>query len=76
MCTVTEWNLDDAGKIKNVKIRIEAFDSEGVIDGQTDEINNLITDVDVNVRIVQKSGTKLNVKYKYVLSLNMRENLK
>lgn len=68
--------MDDKGRIKNVKIRIEAFDSEGIIDGQTDEIKNLITEIDVFMRIVQKSGTKMNVKYKYLLSLNMRENLK
>lgn len=68
--------MDNKGRIKNVKIRIEAFDSEGIIDGQTDEIKNLITEIDVFMRIVQKSGTKMNVKYKYLLSLNMRENLK
>lgn len=68
--------MDNKGRINNVKIRIEAFDSEGIIDGQTDEIKNLITEIDVFMRIVQKSGTKMNVKYKYLLSLNMRENLK
>jgi hypothetical protein len=62
--------------LKSIKIRIEAFDSEAVIDANTLEILNLRTHMDVFLRVVQKSGSKFTIKYKYNLSLNMRENLR
>ena len=75
-CTVTERVNDENGNLKQVKIRIDSLDSEAFVENTPEEMAKLAPFMDIYVRIVQKSGSKITVKSMYILSLNMKENLK
>lgn len=71
-----ERNTDDDGKLKEIKVRLENLDSEAVIPANETDLAVLSDTLDVNVRVVQKTGTMLTIKGKYSLFDNMQGNLK
>lgn len=75
-CSVTEKVTDDDGKLKEVKIRLDNLDSEASIQNDEKELAVLSDTLDVNIRVVQKTGSKLTIKGKYSLFDNMQGNLK
>ena len=75
-CTVTERVDDENGNLKQIKIRMDSLDSEAIVENTPEQMEKLTAFMDIYLRIIQKSGTKLTIKSKYVLSLNMKENLK
>lgn len=75
-CTISDRILDENDKLKEIKVRLESLDSEAVIPATEPELSTLSDTLDINIRVVQKTGTKLTLKGQYSLFDNMTGNLK
>jgi hypothetical protein len=74
-CTVSEKIMDENDKPKEIKVRLESLDSEALIPATHEELSILTDKLEINVRIVQRTGTKLTIKGDYSLLDNMNGNL-
>ena len=66
---------DDDGKLKEVKVRLENLDSEAIIQANENDLKVLSDTLDINLRIIQKTGSKITLKSSYSLLDNMQGNL-
>ena len=72
---MTDRVLDHNGELSEVKVRLESLDSEAVIPANENDLKVLSDTLDINLRIIQKTGSKITLKSSYSLLDNMQGNL-
>lgn len=75
-CTITDRVMGDDDKLKELKIRLEGLESEGAVQYNEKALEVLNENIEVNIRIIQKTGSKITIKGTYSLFDNMSGNLK
>lgn len=74
-CTISERINGEDDKLKEIKVRLESMDSEAIIPATEKELEILKDSLDMNIRVIQKTGTKMTIQGKYSLFENMKGNI-